>query len=91
MSFKEAADVAKHGSKIVQDTVTSGLQASSIYTALEDKGIENAIDAEKNIFDMEHTTSTLISRMFGPFAQKVVTWCYVCSACNVCSFIWFRP
>ena len=74
MSFKEAADVAKHGSKIVQDTVTSGLQASSIYTALEDKGIENAIDAEKNIFDMEHTTSTLISRMFGPFAQKVVTF-----------------
>lgn len=74
MNFKEAADVAKHGSKIVQDTVTSGLQASSIYTALEDKGIENAIDAEKNIFDMEHTTSSLISKMFGPFAQKVVTF-----------------
>jgi hypothetical protein len=74
MDSEQAASVAEHGSKITERTVNEGLKLSAIHTLYSDDGIANAIDTEKNIFDLEHNTSSLVSNMFGPFAQKVVTF-----------------
>ncbi len=74
MDSEQAASVAEHGSKITERTVNEGLKLSAIHTLYSDDGIANAIDTEKNIFDLEHNTSSVVSNMFGPFAQKIVTF-----------------